>query len=55
MQSNRHPFGRMPVDAVAVICGACGHETDYHGYSVASACPGCGHAFNPGCALHAPI
>lgn len=52
---NDHPFGRMPVDEVAVICGACGREMDYHAYSAASACPGCGHAFNPGCSLHAPI
>lgn len=51
-----HPFGRMPVAAQAsVLCGACSHAMDYAAYSAAAACPRCGHPFNPGCELHAPL
>ncbi len=51
-----HPFGRMGTDAPeSVLCGACGHTMGYRDYSRALACPGCGHPFNPGCSLHAPL
>lgn len=45
----------MPLTGVAVLCGACGYEMDYAGYSLASHCARCGHPFNPGCSLHAPL
>ena len=46
----------MPVAAaVSVLCGACGQVMGYEAYSAAAACPGCGHPFNPGCELHAPL
>lgn len=51
-----HPFGRMAVAAAAsVLCGACGHRMGYPTYSAAESCPGCGHPFNPGCEVHAPL
>lgn len=51
-----HPFGRMRTDAAdSVLCGACGHVMGYREYSRSPACPGCGHPFNPGCSLHAPL
>lgn len=40
-------------DAVAALCGACGHRLTVREYLACdSACPACGAAFNPGCALH---
>ncbi|WP_293768093.1 CHY zinc finger protein [uncultured Corynebacterium sp.] len=48
-----HAFGPMPLDQPAAMCGACGHTMTYAEYG--RACPQCGHAFNPGCALHAEI
>ena len=40
-------------DAEAVLCGACGCRLTVREYlACQSACPGCGAAFNPGCALH---
>lgn len=51
-----HPFGRMPLtDPTSVMCGACGHEMNYDAYSGAASCPSCGHPFNPGCGVHAPL
>lgn len=56
-----HPFGPMPLDVPAAMCGACGYTMNYHEYSAATsrlarpACPACGHGFNPGCGLHAGI
>lgn len=57
-----HPFGRMLIDAAggvpapqAAACGACGHTMAYAEYSIAGECAGCGHPFNPGCAMHAPL
>lgn len=52
-----HPFGRVAAEpgVTGARCGACGHEMDYAGYSGAAQCPRCGHHFNPGCALHAPL
>ena len=50
-----HEFGPMPVDAPAVLCGACGVVMDYYTYSTAPQCPRCGHMFNPGCSAHAGI
>lgn len=47
-----HDFGPMPKDELCVMCGACGRTMTYAEYS-AYKCPACGHAFNPGCALHA--
>lgn len=47
-----HDFGPMPKDELCVMCGACGQTMTYAEYS-AYKCPACGHAFNPGCALHA--
>lgn len=47
-----HDFGPMPKDELCVMCGACGRTMTYTEYS-AYKCPACGHAFNPGCALHA--
>ena len=40
-------------DAVAVLCGACGHRLTVGEYlGCESTCPACRAAFNPGCALH---
>lgn len=39
----------------AVLCGACGTELTIAAYLVATGCPACGSAFNPECALHAPL
>ena len=56
-----HRFGPAPRTALAVVCGACGLEMNYHSYArdqrdpTRPACPGCGHAFNPGCAVHAEL
>lgn len=51
-----HPFGRMAVDdPTSAMCGVCGHMMGYPTYSRATACPSCGHPFNPGCAAHAPL
>lgn len=47
-----HPFGRMPLDQPAVLCGVCGLVMDYGQYSAVSQCPRCQHAFNPGCSMH---
>ena len=47
-----HDFGPMPKDELCVMCGACGRTMTYAEHS-AYKCPACGHAFNPGCALHA--
>lgn len=39
--------------AQAVLCGVCGARLAIDEYlAAASACPRCGAAFNPGCALH---
>ncbi|HCT9179445.1 TPA: hypothetical protein OUB66_000261 [Corynebacterium aurimucosum] len=47
-----HDFGPMPKDELCVMCGACGRTMTYAEYSIYK-CPACGHAFIPGCALHA--
>ena len=50
-----HPPARRAVNdpAPAVLCGACGHEMTVRQYlDCCYACPRCGSAFNPGCALH---
>ncbi|KQB84627.1 CHY zinc finger protein [Corynebacterium oculi] len=48
-----HPFGRVSKQrADAVLCGVCGKRMGYAEYHGAVGCPGCGHAFNPGCAAH---
>ena len=48
-----HPFGRAdPAVPATVLCGACGHLSSYEDYSAAPFCAGCGHPFNPRCALH---
>ena len=54
-EATDHPFGPMPLDVPAVMCGNCGNTMDYHEYAAAAACPACGHGFNPGCGLHAGI
>lgn len=37
----------------AVLCGACGRQLTVAAYlGCDAACPGCGAAFNPGCATH---
>ena len=36
----------------AALCGACGTSMTIRTYRDADACPACGAAFNPGCALH---
>lgn len=51
-----HPFGRMRIDAPAsVLCGNCRHTMGYGVYSQATACPSCGHDFNPGCSMHSSL
>lgn len=41
-------------DERAVLCGACGVRLSIETYLAAeSACPACGHDFNPGCRAHA--
>lgn len=48
-----HPFGRVdPAASDTVLCGVCGHLSSYVDYSASHVCAGCGHAFNPRCALH---
>ncbi|WP_165242768.1 CHY zinc finger protein [Corynebacterium lizhenjunii] len=57
-QASDHAFGPMPLDAPAAACGVCGLQMDYRAYRQAQqkhCCPGCGHGFNPGCALHTEI
>ncbi len=52
-EAAEHAFGRVSREAAdAVLCGACGHRMGYADYHGAAGCPGCGHPFNPGCALH---
>lgn len=48
-----HEFGRIAPGQPAVMCGACGIVMDQLGYQSQHSCPGCGHPFNPRCALHA--
>lgn len=51
-----HLFGRVDKrEPAAVMCGACGRTMGYAQYAGAPECPGCGHAFNPGCAAHAHL
>ena len=50
-----HAAERRPLDdpAPAAMCGLCGHEMSARQYLTCNdRCPGCGHAFNPGCHLH---
>lgn len=49
--SKRWPRERR--DEAAVLCGACGGTMSADTYLESRAtCPGCGAAFNPGCAVH---
>lgn len=50
-----HPFGAMDKHTDAVLCGVCGETMNYRRYRLATACPACGHPFNPGCHAHEEI
>lgn len=52
-----HPPRRWPrdrFDVMAVMCGKCGQRLSIERYLKTPGCPGCGHPFNPRCALHHP-
>lgn len=52
-----HPPRRWPRDRFheeAVLCGSCGQRLSIERYLKTPGCPGCGHPFNPRCALHHP-
>jgi uncharacterized CHY-type Zn-finger protein len=54
-----HPaqvWPREQFDQLAVMCGACSHQQTIAEYLAGNpACPACGAAFNPRCALHHPL
>ncbi|MDO4630925.1 MAG: CHY zinc finger protein [Corynebacterium sp.] len=54
-ECTNHPFGRMPLDEEAILCGNCGFFMDYNMYHISSHCPNCHHDFNPGCSLHSHL
>lgn len=50
-----HEAVRVPVadrDRPGILCGVCRHELSVTTYLRVEACPRCGAAFNPRCALH---
>ncbi len=49
------PWPRDSFATHAVLCGACATTIPIDQYLLATACPSCAHAFNPGCSLHAHL
>lgn len=53
-----HPAQQWPVadrGEHAVLCGVCRATLTIADYLASDSCPRCAAAFNPGCALHAPL